>query len=54
MIKNKPVIAIIGGSGLYNLENINIDKLLTVSTPFGNTSDKIDYHFTKNERQPGD
>ena len=41
MIKNKPVIAIIGGSGLYNLENINIDKLLTVSTPFGNPSDKI-------------
>ena len=41
MIKNKPVIAIIGGSGLYKLKNINIDKPLTVSTPFGRPSDKV-------------
>ena len=40
-IKKKPVFAIIGGSGLYKLENIKILKQLNVNTPFGSPSDKI-------------
>lgn len=34
-------IAIIGGSGLYNLEEIKNKKEVAVKTPFGNPSDKI-------------
>ncbi|OGL45105.1 MAG: methylthioadenosine phosphorylase [Candidatus Schekmanbacteria bacterium RBG_13_48_7] len=34
-------IAIIGGSGLYQIEGIEIEKELEISTPFGNPSEKI-------------
>lgn len=34
-------IAIIGGSGLYNLEEMTDKKEVAVKTPFGNPSDKI-------------
>ena len=34
-------IAIIGGSGLYNLEEMKNKKEVAVKTPFGNPSDKI-------------
>ena len=40
-IKKKPVFAVIGGSGLYNLENMKILKKLNLNTPFGKPSDKI-------------
>ncbi len=41
MIKKKPILGIIGGSGLYNLKGLNNSKLKSVPTPFGNPSDKI-------------
>jgi len=34
-------IAIIGGSGLYNIEGIKKSKQISISTPFGKPSDKI-------------
>lgn len=34
-------IAIIGGSGIYNIEGIKIIKKISVNTPFGKPSDKI-------------
>ena len=34
-------IGIIGGSGLYNLEEMTDKKEVAVKTPFGNPSDKI-------------
>jgi len=34
-------IAIIGGSGLYNIEGLNVVKEHHIETPFGETSDKI-------------
>ena len=40
-MKQKPILAIIGGSGLYNLEGFNTSKLTNPSTPYGKPSDKI-------------
>tara|TARA_B100001939_G_scaffold345044_1_gene360779 strand:+ start:161 stop:1042 length:882 start_codon:yes stop_codon:yes gene_type:complete len=40
-MKQKPILAIIGGSGLYNLEGLNTSKLTTPSTPYGKPSEKI-------------
>ena len=40
-MQQKPVLAIIGGSGLYNLEGINKSKLTCPTTPYGKPSDKI-------------
>ncbi len=34
-------IAIIGGSGLYNIDGFNIKEELTMKTPFGDPSDKL-------------
>ena len=39
MIKNK--LAIIGGSGLYEIEDLKKPKWNTIKTPWGNPSDKI-------------
>ncbi len=36
-----PIIGIIGGSGLYNIEGIKILKQVAVKTPFGAPSDKF-------------
>ena len=36
-MKKKPILAIIGGSGLYNLEGLNKSKLTTPSTPLWKT-----------------
>ena len=40
-MKQKPILAIIGGSGLYNLEGLPQSKLVNPSTPYGKPSDKI-------------
>ncbi|MDC3023982.1 S-methyl-5'-thioadenosine phosphorylase [Alphaproteobacteria bacterium] len=40
-MENKPIIAIIGGSGLYDLDGIKISKLKHVKTPYGDPSDKV-------------
>ena len=40
-MKKKPVLGIIGGSGLYDLPGLKNSKLLEVNTPFGKTSSKI-------------
>lgn len=39
------IIGIIGGSGLYNMEELVIEKSEKISTPFGEPSDEI--HFGK-------
>ena len=39
MANNK--LAIIGGSGLYDVEEFKNRELLDIKTPWGNTSDKI-------------
>ena len=39
MTKNK--LAIIGGSGLYEIEGIEKAKWNSIKTPWGNTSDQI-------------
>ena len=35
------MIGIIGGSGVYNLNDIEVIDTFNVSTPFGDTSDNI-------------
>ncbi len=40
-IKKRPVFAVIGGSGLYKLDDIKILKQLNLNTPFGKPSDTI-------------
>ena len=35
------MIGVIGGSGIYNLSNIEVINTFNVSTPFGDTSDAI-------------
>ena len=40
-MNKKPLLAIIGGSGLYNLEGISKSQLTFPSTPYGKPSDKI-------------
>jgi len=40
-MNKKPLLAIIGGSGLYNLEGIRKSHLTFPSTPYGKPSDKI-------------
>ena len=40
-MKKKPLFAVIGGSGLYDLNGINKSKLINPSTPYGKPSDKI-------------
>lgn len=37
----KVVLAIVGGSGLYNLEGLNLVKEHSIATPFGNPSDAV-------------
>ena len=37
----KPVLGIIGGSGLYALDGLKNTKLINISTPFGLTSSKL-------------
>ena len=39
MTKNK--LAIIGGSGLYEIEGLESPKWKSISTPWGNPSDQI-------------
>ena len=34
-------LAIIGGSGLYNIDGIKDEKWITVKTPWGEPSDQI-------------
>ena len=41
MKKGKPYLGIIGGSGIYDLDNISNTKLQNVSSKFGEPSDKI-------------
>ncbi len=42
MKKNKlPVLAVIGGSGLYELDNLKVINRRSINTPFGKPSDKI-------------
>ena len=37
----KPVLGIIGGSGLYTLNGLKNTKLLNIKTPYGTTSSKL-------------
>lgn len=39
--------AVIGGSGLLNLENLVVEKVIEVSTPFGLMSDKVTIGYFK-------
>ena len=39
--KSKPLIAVIGGSGLYNLDGLTELKYKKISTPYGNPSDSL-------------
>lgn len=41
MVLSKVVIGVIGGSGVYQLENLKIVTEHDIDTPFGKTSDKI-------------
>jgi 5'-methylthioadenosine phosphorylase len=36
-----PTLAIIGGSGLYNMKNLKVKETVTVSTPYGDPSSPI-------------
>ena len=40
-MKNKALLAIIGGSGLYKMEGLENPEMLTVDTPFGKPSSPI-------------
>ncbi len=37
----KPILGIIGGSGLYNLDGLKNTKLVNIKTPYGATSSKL-------------
>ncbi len=37
----KPILGIIGGSGLYNLDGLKNTKLINIRTPYGTTSSKL-------------
>ena len=37
----KPILGIIGGSGLYSLDGLKNTKLVNIKTPFGITSSKL-------------
>ena len=41
IFKTKPLIGIIGGSGLYNLDGLKILKYKKILTPYGSPSDKL-------------
>ena len=41
MKKGKPYLGIIGGSGIYDLDNISNAEWQNVSSKFGEPSDKI-------------
>lgn len=41
MARLKPKIGIIGGSGLYDIEGLGDKKTVSISTPFGRTSDNF-------------
>ena len=48
MLKNK--LAIIGGSGLYDIEGLKKPKWKTIKTPWGKTSDQIlSFHYNNKE-----
>ena len=38
---NDQVLGFIGGSGLYEIDFVDNNKLLDIKSPWGNTSDKI-------------
>lgn len=44
------MLAVIGGSGLYDLDGLTIEKVHDVTTPFGNPSDSIIEGVLQNER----
>ncbi len=44
----KPVLGIIGGSGLYALDGLKNTKLINIKTPFGTTSSKLHVSNYKN------
>ena len=44
----KPVLGIIGGSGLYALDGLKNTKLINIITPFGSTSSKLHVSNYKN------
>ena len=37
----KPILGIIGGSGLYTLDGLKNTKLVNIKTPYGDTSSKL-------------
>src|SRR5210317_742980 len=41
MRKKKPYLGIIGGSGIYDLDNISNSRWLNISSKFGDPSDEI-------------
>jgi len=41
MNKNDVIVGVLGGSGLYHLENLRVIEELDIHTPFGAPSDKI-------------
>ena len=41
MVNDKPILGVIGGSGLYQMDGIEDVKRLQVSTPFGEPSDAL-------------
>jgi 5'-methylthioadenosine phosphorylase len=51
MSKNQSVLGIIGGTGLYQLEGIEISEKKTVVTPFGSPSSPIHMGQYKNGRK---
>jgi 5'-methylthioadenosine phosphorylase len=37
--ENQPVIGILGGSGVYDIDGLNDKRWVTIDTPFGAPSD---------------
>ena len=50
MVSDTAEIGIFGGTGIYDLMNVQDNKEITIDTPYGKTSDSItigDFHGTK-------
>ena len=41
MTVSKPVIGVIGGSGIYDIEGLSNTRWVRVSSPFGEPSDEL-------------
>ncbi|SCV74833.1 BQ2448_7862 [Microbotryum intermedium] len=53
LMENPPLVGVIGGSGLYKLDNFKIEQTIDVTTPWGKPSSPITIATLSRPDQPG-